>query len=416
MFVRNQSITYKVALDTSPSSQYSDGTYPIVLQLTYKRKVFRKRLGFRSDPNHWDNERYVSDKRMVRNYVERNEELNLLEDKAIYNLNKHFKDSFDYKKFSSLMDRDEQVEITFKQVWTQYANQLYGHGRAGTAKYYEDVGASVENFQANVCINDMDRNWIKNYVNHYISKGTKCVSYLRGIKALFGVAMNEFDLEYSIMPFKTAYNPKGYDISDAKKIKVVKAPKNGRLIKCFTQTEMETLKNYEPDNQGKERAYDLFMFSYFTGGVNAKDIALMKYEDIIEGDWYYEREKTGEGGQGKPLTDKALALIEKYKNNTEYVFPWVLGGKYLSEKAIKIRMSNFLSNLRRRYLSISKECDFNGHFTFYTARISAATILVNKGANLKAVQTALDHSNISMTSNYLRGVDKDVMRETLAML
>jgi site-specific recombinase XerD len=79
-------------------------------------------------------------------------------------------------------------------------------------------------------------------------------------------------------------------------------------------------------------------------------------------------------------------------------------------------MSSYLSNLRRRYTSISKECGFNGHISIYTARTTAATILVNKGANLKAVQTALDHSNIAMTSQYIRGVENSVMKETLEML
>ena len=157
------------------------------------------------------------------------------------------------------------------------------------------------------------------------------------------------------------------------------------------------------------------MFSYYTGGVNAKDIALMTYDQIADGLWYYKREKTGMGGEGKSLTPKAMEIVERYSNNSRYVFPWVLG-RDMTELEIKERMGSYMSNLRRRYLSISKECGFNGYFTFYTARISAATYLVNNGANLKAVQTALDHSNIAMTSNYLRGVDKEVMEETLAML
>jgi len=75
-----------------------------------------------------------------------------------------------------------------------------------------------------------------------------------------------------------------------------------------------------------------------------------------------------------------------------------------------------MSNLRKRYMNISKACGLDGYFSFYTARITAATILVNKGANLKAVQTALDHSNIAMTSKYIRRIDDKVMIETLELL
>lgn len=416
MFVRNKSISYKITLHSSPSSMYSDGSYPIVLQLTYKRKVYRKRTGFRAHLDQWDIERFISDKRIVRNYRERNDELNQIEEKTREILDKNFRETFSYPEFSSLLDHAWDDRIKFNKIANEYVEMLYDQGRAGTAVYYRDVCKSVENYDHMVALIDIDKDWLRNYVRHYTKKGTKCISYLRGIKAIYGFALREHDIEYSYMPFKTAYNPRGYDLAEAKKIKVHKVKKNGRLIESLSESEMQTLKDYKPNNQGKERAYDLFMFSYYTGGVNAKDIALMKYEHIIDGLWFYEREKTGQGGQGKPLIDKAITIIEKYRNDSEFVFPWILGGKDLPERAIKDRMTNFLSNLRRRYLTISKECEFNGHITFYTARITAATILVNKGANLKAVQTALDHSNISMTSKYIRSVKREVMMETLEML
>ena len=79
-------------------------------------------------------------------------------------------------------------------------------------------------------------------------------------------------------------------------------------------------------------------------------------------------------------------------------------------------MNVFIINLRRRYKSISKECELNGYISFYTARPTAAITLVNRGANLKAIQTALDHSNISMASRYIRRVEKIVMGKNLVVL
>ena len=417
MFARNRSITFKITLDTSPSSQYKDGAHPIVIQLTHKRKVYHKRIGFKSFPDQWDNERYVSDRRIVRNYQDRNNELNELEDKMFVILNKHFATSFDYKKFSSLIDREEDTELTFQSVCDWYVDELYDQGRAGTATYYKDVGRSVANFEEGVYLSDITRHWIRDYVKYYTSRGVKPIAYLRGMKAIFNVALREYDLEFSIVPFKTAYNPKGYDISQVKKIKLIpKQLQYGKRIECLSESEIEILKDYKPTNEGKERAYDLFIFSYYTGGVNAKDIALMKYEDVIEDEWFYKREKTGEGGEGKPLTESAMKIIEKYRSNSSFVFPWILNKNISTEKEIKDRMSIFLSNLRRRYKAISKECGLNGYISFYTARPTAARTLVNRGANLKAVQTALDHSNISMTSQYIRRVEKSVMKETLEML
>ena len=284
--------TIKISLDTNPSSQYSDGSYPVVLQIGHNRRIFRKRTGLKAIPKEWDNERYVSDKRVVRNYKERNDELNELEYKANGIISTHFSNSFDYKYFSKLLEQDSEECLLLGNVAQDYIDELYSQERAGTAMYYECVLSSLKSYKEIIPLEQVNRNWIKEYVKYNTMRGVKCISYLRGLKAIFGYAIKEYDLDYKVMPFKTAYQPKGYNIADAKKIKVRKLPpKNGRLIKCFTEEELATIKNYKPDNDGKARAYALFMFSYYTGGVNAKDIALMKYEDIRNGIWYYKREK-----------------------------------------------------------------------------------------------------------------------------
>jgi hypothetical protein len=252
MFVRNRSINLKITLDTSPSSQYTDGAYPIVIQIIHNRKVSRKRTGFRAYPDQWDNERFISDRRVVRDYDDRNIQLNQLEEKSISILNKHFEKTFDYKRFSSLIDQEHKDGLSFADVCKWYVEELHEQGRAGTALYYRDVGTSVENYQNGVLIDEIDRSWIRGYVRYYTMKGAKCISYLRGMKAIFGVAMNEFDLDFNAMPFKTAYNPKGYDLSEANKIKVrTKLPRKGWLIKCLSPEQISTLKNYKPVNQGK---------------------------------------------------------------------------------------------------------------------------------------------------------------------
>jgi len=251
--------TIKISLDTNKSSQYSDGSYPVVLQIGFNRKIWRKRLGLKADPSEWDNERFVSDKRKVRNYRERNDELNEIEYKANSIISTNFKNTFDYQYFSKLMDQDTEETLILTDVVQRYIDELYSQERAGTAMYYESVLSSLKNYKKVILLEEVNRNWIKEYVRHYTMRGIKCIAYLRGLKAIYSYAIREFDLDYRAMPFKTAYQPKGYDIAEAKKIKVRKLPqKCGRLIECFTEEELEVMKNYEPDNEGKERAKSIF--------------------------------------------------------------------------------------------------------------------------------------------------------------
>lgn len=158
--------------------------------------------------------------------------------------------------------------------------------------------------------------------------------------------------------------------------------------------------------------------SYFTMGVNLKDIALMKMSDIRDGLWYFERSKTNNSSLGKPLLPECLEIIQKYAEpDNKYVFDFILGDKYdRDDKTISKRKTDVISNLRDMYVKISKKLGFDGHFSFYSARYTSATVSANKGADLRAVQANLTHASITTTEIYSQFRNEDAMRESLELL
>ena len=46
---------------------------------------------------------------------------------------------------------------------------------------------------------------------------------------------------------------------------------------------IEKIYNYKSDNPPDEKAKDMWLFAYFANGMNAKDIAFLKYENIKAG-------------------------------------------------------------------------------------------------------------------------------------
>ena len=154
-------------------------------------------------------------------------------------------------------------------------------------------------------------------------------------------------------------------------------------------------------------------------GTDLKDIALMKFSDIEEGLWFYNRQKTGEGGLGKPLIKEAMDIVLKYHQpENKYVFNWILdNGKFdANNRVIRDRILCVVQNLRKRYLRISKILELDGHFSWRSARYTSASNAVNFGGNVKDVQVLMDHSSVTTTERYALYANHKNMMETLELL
>ena len=137
-----------------------------------------------------------------------------------------------------------------------------------------------------------------------------------------------------------------------------------------------------------------WFFSYYNFGVNLIDIAGLKRSDIKNGRWFYQRSKTGTGlKHGKPLLPEALAIIEKYDTKGEYIFE-ILNGYDQDEKTKTDRVRRYGTFIWKACHRISKRLEFEGHFTFYSARYSSATLALNEGADRNTVSHLLDHENL----------------------
>ena len=71
-------------------------------------------------------------------------------------------------------------------------------------------------------------------------------------------------------------------------------------------------------------ARDIFLFSYYTAGINFTDMATLRYCDIVDGRIYYSRHKT-QKLLSFQLVPNAMRIIEKYSKanhaQEDYIFP-----------------------------------------------------------------------------------------------
>lgn len=161
-------------------------------------------------------------------------------------------------------------------------------------------------------------------------------------------------------------------IDHAKKLKIVsydvdpfevyKKPQTIVRDLDITIKEMRRIKNMEPSTYPLQITRDIFMLSYYLGGINIGDMLAFNFR--CKKQICYTRIKTEHTKQGNNQTcftiqPEAAQLIKKYMNSSgKLVF-----GKYDSRSKID-------NLLFRNMRNLALEADIHKHISYYTARKS----------------------------------------------
>ena len=414
----NAFVTFSIRLHKSSSVQgRKDGKFPIVLQVTWNRKVRRKRLGLSTTLDQWDFDNHEF-KKGVHGRREKNEKIEEAERKAVKIYQKHFEERpFNYKEFVELYEAkpaDKKVGVAaFCQV---VSDNFIKTGQANSAHYYKYTGVAVLKVAPkDISFDDFTEDWLRKFEDYYQSRGVKCFNYMVHLRSVFNKAVEKRIADFKRNPFKNPYtNPYGYDFSRLKKSKIKKT--NDMRMKDLSKEQLAALWNYKPRTENEAKYLSLWFFSFFNFGVNLIDIAMLKHSDIKGNRWFYQRSKTGTGlKKGKPLLPEALEIITKYDTKGKYIFD-ILNGYNKDEKTKTDRVRSYSVYIRNSCKVVSKRLGFDGYFTYYSARYSSATLALNEGADRNTVSHLLDHENFSTIDNYAGRADDEKVVKAMDIL
>ena len=409
------SVMLVTQMHKASSVKHKDGTYPIVLQVTWNRKVRRKRIGISALPEQWDfkNREF---KKGVHSRRERNQELEEIEEKANQIHTKHFEGKpFNYTRFIELFEDKPLKEVGLASFCMEVSEDFLKRGQANSAHYYKYTGRAVLKVAPkDIPFSAFTEDWLRKFESYYQSRGVKCFNYMVHLRSVYNKAVQRKLADFNHNPFKNPYtNPYGYDFSHLKKSKIGKF---GNRIKDLTKDQLADLWKYEPRTDDEEKYLSMWFFSFFNFGVNLIDVASLKHSDIKDGRWFYQRSKTGTGlKKGKPLLPEALAIIEKYDTGGKYIFD-ILNGYDQDEKTKTDRVRAYARYIRNACTRVSKRLEFEGYFTYYSARYSSATLALNEGADRNTVSHLLDHENFSTIDNYAGRADDEKVLKAMEIL
>lgn len=170
----------------------------------------------------------------------------------------------------------------------------------------------------------------------------------------------------------------------------------------LSKDELQTIEEGEVSEKGHQIVKDIFVFACYTG-LSYIDVKRLDSKSIvrgIDGDYWIftQREKNGISVK-VPLLEKAIAIINKYKdypeNNNGALLPVYSNQKintYIKDIALKLKIPKSLS--------------------FHSARHTfATTVTLSNGVPIETVSKLLGHSKLSTTQIYARVLESKISND-----
>jgi integrase len=382
--------------------QNKEGLCPVVLRITKERKIKIISLGMNCELQNWDEKSSQFNKSMP-NHIQKNLLLSKLKQKAWTIIDQFNIDEVDFtlNQFEEKFRGKESSKITVLEFWEDKIKDLNLAGRTGNARAHHDTKNSFFRFCKNqkILFKEITVEMLDKYETHLRSTGSNDGGIgvrMRELRAVFNDAIKKGVVDEKYYPFKI------YKVSKlkGKGFKKALSRKEVRLIENLDEIAYPHL----------VEAKHLFVFSYYTRGMNFFDIMKLRWENIVDDKIIYTRSKT----KGRfiikilePVND-ILSYYKKAKSNTGYVFPILLHDN-LTPIQVENRKAKKLKRFNSDLKKIAEIVGINKTLTSYVARHSYATNLKQIGVSTDLISQSMGHQNIAITSAYLKDFDDDVI-------
>lgn len=290
-----------------------------------------------------------------------------------------------------------------------YIKMLEAQERIGTSEAYFTSLMSLLKFKANLRLEDITveflyafEKWMLSKENSYTTIGI----YLRPLRAIINLPKNKI---YS----KEEYYPFG-------KGKYI-IPTGTTIKKALDLSEIKKIYDYQAQTEHPNEMFsrDIWLFGYYSNGINPKDIAHLKYRNLDEDFIIILREKTRFTTRAKPkniviaINDEMRQIIRKWGNSDRspenYIFPVLSHG--LSAHRRRELVQGFTTLINDWMKRICAHIGIDKKVRTMEYRHTMATVLKRSGASPLFIQEAMGHSDLTTTETYLDSFELDIKKK-----
>ncbi|MBR9861657.1 site-specific integrase [bacterium] len=407
---------YLISTYLDRRSLKTDGTYPIKLRVYSKSesKQILLRTGFSTTSSTFD--KLKSGNKLSHKEKQLRHNINRLEVEA-HDIAETLT-PFSLKRFKSRWSGESKSSIELIAELKTIVKEKLSLGAVSTAeKYSLTIKALLRHntTSENLTIYDIDKAFLTQFQNHMVSveelsQATAAI-YLRNIRTAYRRIAEGLSLDPGLYPFGNKKNQ--FQIKSVSKTN-----------KALSEEEKIKLEKSEPKNNGQELAKDFWFFSYFSYGMNLRDILELKKKDLHSEYLSYIRTKTRTTKntiteKRVPITKWHLKVLEQYKgNDKKYALNFLSSQMTPEEKHRRVkRLNKFINHhIKELALSAGLEAETSNRIAMNHARHTFATLAVRKGTSVAFISEILHDGNLKTTQEYIGSFSASDYKELSSLL
>lgn len=381
----------------------ADGTSPLVLKILKDGKPSISHLGINLHPNDWDEKK----KRVKKSHANATRLNNFLlkklaeaNDKAIevqtHNESVSSKTIIKKIKPNSGGSFFKQAEVYLKTLKEAGKFNEYTADKPRVKHFREFLNGSDIVFP-DITVGMLER--FKHYLLTTLKVGKEerpikertALNHLVVIRSVFSQAIKQGAVEKKYYPFG----------KDGISIEFPEAQKVG-----LSSEEVKLIEDVELLNANHNHARNLWLISFYFGGMRVSDVLRLKWSDFKDNRLHYTMGKNSKPGSLKS-TDKVLLILAQYedgkRNTDDFVFPELkkienLNDEFLVKRVISENASRIDKFLRK---FVAPAAGITHTVTMHIARHSFGNIAGDNNIPLIMLQKIFRHSRITTTMAYM---------------
>lgn len=342
---------------------YKNGKSPLAIRFTHQRTHKTVSLGISVEPHYWDKTAEM----ITANCPER-AALQSQIDSTLAGYRKKIQrlEALDIPvTFDTLFETDKSrhAGITIEDGFNAEIERLESLGKINSATKHKYALQVLNGYKSvKTALEAIDLDYLKGLELHLRQRGNKDNSIATRFaifKAIYNKAVKEGKVAVKQNPF-SIYQVGSLWAKTRKR--AIDKDDIQRLI------DLEITEGHTTEY--RRLAKDLFLFSYFTAGMNFGDIARLRYKDIVKGRVNYSRHKT-QKLLSFQLVPMALQILEKYGmagHGEDYIFPILNRHEHTTPQQIFNRLHKVLRKVNRELKTLGEQIGLEMPLTTYVAR------------------------------------------------
>ena len=322
------------------------------------------------------------------------------------------KEDFSWAEFENrfFAKKSQNTAVDLYESLKEYAQILKDQGRIKSFQSYQSTINRIQLYQKKkrLPIHTINSQWLSGFAENLNNNGLSVASigiYTRNIRTVFNWEIGRGRIKQESYPFgRNKFRP----------------PASTRVKKALTFEDVVKIFEYLPKTESEAWCRDMWLFSYLGNGMNIKDLALLKYENIIENELHFVRAKT----HRKTIDTQRLVHVYIHAHMQEIINKWgnkdhsdghyifnILGGDGSDAVQVTRDVNQAVKNINKYLKRIGKSQGLTKLPTCNFARHTYSTVLKRANVPIEVISEALGHFSVKTTEIYLDGFESEKRAE-----